>query len=49
MIDESRFEPQIAESGDIHSVEPEILVTEVLPTFSKISTILDFVNTTKSV
>jgi hypothetical protein len=29
--------------------EPEVLMTEILPSFAKISTILDYVNTSRNV
>ena len=29
--------------------EPEVLMTEVLPSFAKISTILDYVNTNRNI
>lgn len=42
------YDKQIMQScqfvNDISHKEPEILLTEILPSFTKISTILDYVN-----
>ena len=49
IIDQANYQLTDFDGYNLQTVEPEILINEVLPTFSKISTILEFVNINKNV